>query len=175
MDSKECSKCSETKELSLFNKDKGKKLGVTSKCRACSNAASRKFREENPDAKKLWDKDNANHIKDYCKNRSITHREQHIASTKQWREANPTWNSEYRKANLKRYAAHSAKRRASKLQRTPVWSETLRIQEFYEACPDGHHVDHRIPLQGEAVSGLHVIGNLQYLLAEENLSKSNKF
>ena len=68
-----------------------------------------------------------------------------------------------------------AKRRAAKLQRTPVWSESEAIREFYQNCPKGYQVDHIIPLQGELVSGLHVIGNLQYLTIAENREKSNHF
>ena len=75
----------------------------------------------------------------------------------------------------KKRAANEAKRRASKLERTVAWSDTERIKQFYEDCPDGYHVDHIVPLQGERVSGLHTIDNLQYLLASKNMSKSNKF
>ncbi len=57
---------------------------------------------------------------------------------------------------------------------TPKWADLSTIKEFYRNRPDGHHVDHIIPLRGENVSGLHVIDNLQYLIGEENLKKSNK-
>lgn len=55
------------------------------------------------------------------------------------------------------------------------WTESEEIIKFYENCPDGYHVDHILPLKGKLVSGLHVLANLQYLTAEENLRKGNKF
>ena len=68
-----------------------------------------------------------------------------------------------------------SKYRCSKLNRTPKWANLLSIKDFYAKCPAGHHVDHIIPLQGDLVSGLHVLNNLQYLIASENCSKSNNF
>jgi hypothetical protein len=65
--------------------------------------------------------------------------------------------------------------KAEKLKRIPSWSDRDAIAEFYRNCPEGYHVDHIIPLRGKTVSGLHVLENLQYLLAEDNLRKSNKF
>lgn len=61
--------------------------------------------------------------------------------------------------------------------RIPAWHslEKNAIAEFYDNCPDGCHVDHIIPLQGEFVSGLHTLANLQYLPAAENLKKGNTF
>ncbi|MGB0141473.1 MAG: hypothetical protein ACPF8W_00210 [Luminiphilus sp.] len=38
-----------------------------------------------------------------------------------------------------------------------------------------HHVDHKIPLQGENVCGLHVAANLRVILARDNQRKHNKF
>ena len=81
----------------------------------------------------------------------------------------------YYQKNKKYYTAKDAKRRATKLQRTPKWANLKAIAAFYEACPPGYHVDHICPLQGKNVSGLHVIDNLQYLTAAENISKGNKF
>lgn len=52
------------------------------------------------------------------------------------------------------------------------WSE---IADFMDKCPEGHQVDHIIPLNHPDVCGLHVPWNMQYLPNDENLYKSNKF
>lgn len=80
---------------------------------------------------------------------------------------------EYDKENRKAKTAREAKRRAKRLHAT-IGNFDAEIKEIYINCPEGHHVDHIIPLQGENVTGLHVPWNLQYLTAEENLRKSNK-
>lgn len=59
--------------------------------------------------------------------------------------------------------------------RVVPWTETRQIQEFYDRCPAGYQVDHIIPLLGKEVSGLHVLSNLQYLPALDNMRKSNKY
>lgn len=74
--------------------------------------------------------------------------------------------------------ARTAKYRAAKLLRSPSWvskEELEQISQFYRDCPAGSQVDHIIPLQGELVSGLHVLSNLQYLSIEANASKRNKY
>jgi len=109
----------------------------------------------------------------------------------QWRINNPDhqntkivkrrWVSEHpEKKN-----ADTAKRRAAKLQRTPLWltqKHHIQIEQFYQEAVEiskmvgeFYHVDHIVPLQGKTVSGLHVPWNLQIIPAKENISKGNRF
>lgn len=68
-----------------------------------------------------------------------------------------------------------AKYKAAKIRRTPIWADLLKIRDIYNKCPEGYHVDHEIPLQGNLVCGLHVETNLQYLTALENMQKGNRY
>jgi 5-methylcytosine-specific restriction endonuclease McrA len=72
--------------------------------------------------------------------------------------------------------AKTARRKASKLQRTPPWANKEAIASVYAAAqPSNLHVDHIVPLQGKRVSGLHAETNLQLLTATQNTSKGNRF
>ena len=78
--------------------------------------------------------------------------------------------------------AKTALVRAQKLNQAPAavvkeWNkngEVDEIREFYDNCPEGYHVDHIVPLNGVAARGLHILENLQYLPASENISKGNR-
>lgn len=78
-------------------------------------------------------------------------------------------------ATARTQPSRQAKYKSSKLDRIVPWSNIELITKFYNNCPSGYHVDHIIPLQGNLVSGLHVLDNLQYLTAEENIQKHNRF
>lgn len=56
---------------------------------------------------------------------------------------------------------------------TPKWIDVEAMCEFYANRPDGHHVDHIVPLRGKNVCGLNVPWNLQYLPAKVNRAKGN--
>jgi hypothetical protein len=77
-----------------------------------------------------------------------------------------------RRTNRKRYAL-GKDRKSTWYQRTPKWADTKAITEFMLDKPPGYHLDHIIPIRGENVCGLHVLENLQYLSAEQNVRKSN--
>lgn len=80
----------------------------------------------------------------------------------------------YERANPEIWRIAAIERKATVGKQTPKWGQE-GIREFYKNTPKGYHVDHIIPLKGKQVSGLHILNNLQYLSAEDNLSKGNKF
>jgi len=64
-------------------------------------------------------------------------------------------------------------RRALQVARaTPKWVDIEEIATFYAKCPEGYQVDHIVPINGENVSGLHIMANLQYLSVEEHKAKT---
>lgn len=126
-----------------------------------------------------WAADNPERVKEAKKRSYEKHKERYKAEKAQRYYADPekhrNQSAEWRKNNLARYNANQARYRATKLQATPVWSETDDIIDVYkEAKYFGYHVDHIIPLNSKKVCGLHVISNLQLLPPKENISKGNR-
>jgi len=63
-------------------------------------------------------------------------------------------------------------------QAMPPWVDqkiVAELRDIYLGCPDGHHVDHIVPLRGVIVLGLHLPCNLQYLTVAGNYHKSNNY
>jgi len=91
-------------------------------------------------------------------------------------------NRAYKNSRPEQRNKDQGKRRAAKLQRTPVWADAAQIAVYYKIAANltramgrPYEVDHFIPLQGKLVSGLHVQNNLQVLTMEENCRKLNSF
>lgn len=82
--------------------------------------------------------------------------------------------AQWKKDNWDTYKVYLYARKQRVRQATPKWTDIHEIERIYRECPEGYHVDHIIPINGKDVSGLHVPWNLQYLLAVDNLKKSNK-
>ncbi len=70
---------------------------------------------------------------------------------------------------------HRSIRRAALKKACPLWVNKKELRNIYFNCPEGHEVDHIVPLSNPWVCGLHVPWNLQYLLKEVNRSKANTF
>lgn len=68
-----------------------------------------------------------------------------------------------------------AQRRKAIAERTPSYVDLEAVSKFYANTPEGYVVDHIIPLQGDTISGFHILKNLQYLTADENNKKGNQF
>jgi len=167
LDMKSCRKCN-TPLILEENWTKASKDNRCYMCKDCIKKQSKQWRKDNKERKLLenreWNKKNKDKRNSYSKN---------------WRKNNKDivkkYNKKWNNTNLKVRNAHTAKRRAEKLKRTPKYADLEGIKFFYAMCPKGYEVDHIIPLQGKIVSGFHILNNLQYLTPTENRKKSNKF
>ena len=113
---------------------------------------------------KEWNLRNKEKLQKYHIQYHISNKEKINKKSRDWAKNNPEKNK-----------AKRANQRAARLKRTPTWVDLEAIKKFYENCPKGYEVDHIIPLQGEIVSGFHILENLQYLTIEQNRKKGNKF
>ena len=164
-----CSKCGSLSELAPSNLSRktGERLH-RSWCVSCEKARKAK-----------WVQDNLEHVLTKTKTYQDAHPDTVRETKRRWAANNKEYHLQYkrqhREQNPERYRAYVSARRKKVQQHTPPWSIRKDLVAFYEHCPEGHHVDHVIPLRGKLVSGLHVIDNLQYLPAKENMSKRNHY
>ena len=94
------------------------------------------------------------------------------------------YRKKHKEENPDVYKAMTSLRRRRFRDATPPWltaEHKRRIRELYRMAiemtrttGERYVVDHIVPLQGEAVCGLHVPWNLRVITREENLAKSNK-
>lgn len=140
------------------------------KCREAARRYAKKSRKRIMRYQKAWNAANPERATSY-KN----------AYTKKYAEKERARKREYKKAHRGEYLAACRLRQLAKRYRTPPWADTKAIKEIYRkaavlrASGMDVHVDHRIPLQGKTVSGLHVPGNLAIISGAENLKKRNRW
>jgi len=65
MGDKRCPKCGKVKGFESFNKEKARKDGFRCYCRECEQTLNKKWRQDNPDVAKRWNKANAERLAKY--------------------------------------------------------------------------------------------------------------
>lgn len=120
-----------------------------------------------------------NYDKILLKNRAL-----YAKNCEQYRKYNRSYQLKNASVQRPKNAVRAMQRIASKLQRTPSWlsaDDVWMINEIYhlsmlrtKATGVKWEVDHKIPLRGKTVSGLHVPWNLQVITQKHNRSKGNK-
>jgi len=166
-----CIKCNATRENVEFPI-----RGNT--CKTCVSNYNAEYRAKNKEhvseQKKAWKLANKDYVIQRDKCYAAANPEKHRAARAKWR-----------KSNQHIVNALSTLRKVSKLNRTPAWvdsEELWLIKEVYalaklrtKVTKINWSVDHITPLQGELVSGLHTISNLQVIPAVMNSAKRNRF
>lgn len=147
------------------------RYAVGGHCVECDNARERDDEERKAASKKYYE---ANKSK--C-----------FEASRIWRDKTGKayeYTKRHREKNPGIIQASNAKRRSSKMSRTPAWLNDGHLFELdciYRYCAAlrsvglDYEVDHVVPLQGDSVSGLHVPWNLQVISAKENATKGNSF
>lgn len=175
---KECTKCFEIKELSLFSNTTKGLFGKFSVCKKCIHEKDKLNKEAKKEYDRLYRLENLEKITKYDAFRRIRDKEKIKIWKIQWIQANIEKRREIGRNWAKRnrgYCAYIVRlRQIAKLRATPKWADLEEIKKIYSNRPDGYHVDHIVPLKGKTICGLHVSWNLQYLPAKDNWKKGNK-
>lgn len=181
-----CSKCKFNKPFEAFIPAINTRSGYLASCGLCTQKSAALKYLKNKTIIKI--KSKAYYLKNSCriKQRALLWKkkntEQKAYKNAQWAKLNCE-KSRQSKRNWKlrnpgKVKSDKMLRYITQVQATPRWlslADKQNIEKFYAACPKGWHVDHVVPLRGAIVSGLHILTNLQYLPAIDNIRKSNKF
>lgn len=124
--------------------------------------------------------------KEYDKNYYQENKGKVLANKKRYAQENKdkvaVHSKNWKQKNNSKVISYCAKRRASKINATPLWFNKTEVELMYEISTmitelsgEQHHVDHIVPLHGKNVCGLHTVDNLQVISATQNLAKSNTY
>ena len=175
---KTCLKCKAKKELNAFTFDAGYHRN---KCKICVNTERRYRLDTNTNSKEKKKARDARYYKKHQEKLHKQNREWALNNIEKFR----SYSKKYKLNNKEAVSADSRARRLAKIKRVPKWvdkDQLWLIKEAYEISQlrtklfgISWHVDHIIPLQGDLVSGLHVIENLQVIPGIENVKKNNRY
>jgi hypothetical protein len=171
---KTCTKCGVEKELSDFYRQSTGHMGVRSSCVSCCKIQNNEWQRSN---------------KDKVRTKAARYRQRNPSAVKdsvhKYQKSNPLKMKElrdkFKNANPDKIAFYKSKRRSAKLNATPSWADKDAMLGVYTEAASltksgvTTHVDHIVPLQSPLVCGLHCEANLQLLLANDNVSKGNRW
>jgi hypothetical protein len=172
-----CAGCKQNRSLNDFTKAKLGKDGLRSKCKDCRAIEAVKYNN----TRKNEISDRGKRYREREKERISAQRAIHTEANK---EKLAIYEKAWRLANPGKVNAKTARRRAAKLKASPKWltkEHWKEIEAFYIEAAQltketgiPHEVDHREPLQGRDICGLHVPWNLKVMTRPENRKKSRK-
>ncbi len=195
METKQCNKCGEVKEISKFRAAKARNgnFQVRNQCKDCEKKSSLEYEKANREKRRQEKRDfyKENLEKELQRKREfyVANIDKEKARAAAWREANREYLREkdrkHAKVNPAYFVYKTQKRHAAKLKRTPPWlteEHFSQIKTEYELAAwcsevmgEKYNVDHIVPLRGKTVSGLHVPWNLQVIPAKDNFKKGNRY
>lgn len=180
---KVCNKCKEEKELKKFNKRKAHKDGYANRCKVCYKLVNDEWRNTNKEkiAKKMsewyynnFDQHKASNLK-YKENNKEKLKAYTIKYDEENKEKKKIRDALWTKANADVKAEQRAKRRARKLNQTPILTdeETQKIRDIYKesqgltkSTGEQRYVHHILPLED---GGSHHPDNLEILTFNEHI------
>lgn len=137
----------------------------------CALCAAERRRDSSPEARERQNRQ----MREWRERNIDAQRERERSYHAKDREASRRKARQYQIDNPKKVARAVAARARRNRLATPPWADLEAIRAFYKATPPGMSVDHITPLRGKNICGLHVLENLQYLDAIENIRKSNRW
>jgi hypothetical protein len=157
-----CHGCQENKSVVDFHKNRSRKDGLATQCRACVSKHSRNHYVKNKS--QVYDR--------YVKRRE-KHKADYLASQKRWRDAN-------RHITAYHNQVYRDRKRAASFTLTP--EQAQEVKDMYWLARDvsittgePYEVDHIVPLKGANICGLHVPWNLQVIPKYLNVRKGNSY
>lgn len=183
---KTCKRCEETKPFAAFSPRRDARDGLAYWCTSCKTAATRSSPRRAEVTRAYYERN-----KTACLARTTAARakdpERYAAVSRAATARHRLENREVvlgrRRAAYRENAAVEIARVMLRKERTTVlqpWVTQAMVAEMdglYQFCRifSGFEVDHIVPLNGKAVSGLHVPENLQVLTVRANRQKGNKY
>lgn len=174
---KMCSTCKLSKPMAEYQPRSKGSARLHTACRECTAKYMAEYRAANKERmaaqKKAWAEENKEHKAEQDRGYAQANPEARRAARNKWIKLNPG-----------KDAAAKALNKIARKKRVPGWltsDDLWMISQAYELASlrteqfkFAWHVDHKIPLNGRTVSGLHVPLNLQVIPWIDNLRKGNR-